>query len=89
LCFPPVVEIKVEDIAPIAADKKMDNYGAPFFERPHVGGSTNFDYTDSLKIVTCDFELIEPMTIVEKIIASSLEKRKLALFPGQEFRPSI
>jgi hypothetical protein len=29
------------------------------------------------------------MTIVNKIIASSIEKRKLALFPGQEFRPSI
>jgi hypothetical protein len=89
LCFPPVETIKVDAIAPIPADQKMDGYGSPFFEKPHVGGSTSFDYTPTLKIVTCDFELIEPMTIVNKIIASSIEKRKLALFPGQEFRPSI
>jgi hypothetical protein len=90
LCFPPAIEYKVEDIAPIDASQKMDNYGSAFFEKPNVGGSTSFPYTDTLKIVTCDFELIEPMLIADKIIASAISgKRALPLFPGSEFRPAI
>ena len=89
MCFPPAETFVVDDIAPIAEDQKMDDYGAPFFERPHTGGSAKMDLTDKVKIVTCEFELIEPMTVVDKIIASTIEKRKLPLFPGSEFRPAV
>jgi len=85
LCFPPPETFTIPEIP---EDLKM-SYGAPFFEKPYIGGSVNFDFNDKSKIVTCEFELVEPLSVVEKVIATAMDTRKLQLFPGSQFNPSI
>jgi len=88
LCFPPPKTFSAEDIPTIPDDLKIE-YGDPFFKKPYVGGSINFDYSDAAKIITCEFELVEPLSIAEKIITTQMDKRKIPLFPGSTFNPAI
>lgn len=88
MCFAPPETFTVDDLPTIPADLQID-YGAPFFDRPKVGGSINFDYSDTSQIVTCEFELIEPISVAEKIVATQIGARQLPLFPGSEFTPVI
>ena len=75
-------------IPTIPDDLKIE-YGDPFFEAPHKGGSITFDLSSDMKLMTCEFELVEPLSIAEKIIATQMEKRQLPLFPGSTFEPTI
>lgn len=87
-CFPPPEVFDVSTIPDIPDANRID-YGAPFFKRPAFGGSETYDYTDSLKLMTCEFELIEPMSVASKIIGTAMIERQIALFPGSTFTPSI
>lgn len=77
-CFPMPEEFSTDMIPTIPADMKIE-YGDPFFTR---GGSVNFALENNVTLITCEFEIVEPISIAEKILATQMSKRELPLFPG-------
>ena len=74
-CFPPPETFSTDMIPTIPSDLMID-YGDPFFEAPREGGSITFDLaSDNMKLITCEFELVEPFSIAEEIVATAMVNR--------------
>ena len=42
-----------------------------------------------MTLITCSFELVEPIAVAERILATQMANRSLPLFPGSTFNPTI
>ena len=89
LCFPPPPTY-TEDMIPPLPDAMRIDYGDPFFTAPSPKFNPSQNYPlGADKLVSCTFELVEPLFVASKILATQAYERKLFLWEGQEFKPTI